>query len=382
MAVCGKCNKTVGINDGVINCDNCESSFHISCVNVSKTAYKSINKNGITWKCDNCSKRSSLSPKAKKNATLSQVQITSAEDVSVKHCDTQHCCYICQENFINKQDGFCCNVCNRMSHWACNDLEESETVLQELLSKRRIFLACVRCNLSELTNLVQALKSLEAKVDMLTAKIGHFGVDDFGAFAEKTSHSGVDDLPISQKKAGLYGNVHDVRPKQQTPSIDSLTVAEQVKLVIEEHAKEEIRSRSFIVYGAPENPSSEMDSMIDIVHQLTAVPILPVDVESINRLGSFKKQRLGPRMLRVTLTKNRVHMQNDIVKKALSVKTKSEELKNVFINSDKTSEERKIEFNLRCERRRRIAAGEANVTIDYKKHMVVSKNNEPAAQVN
>ena len=162
---------------------------------------------------------------------------------------------------------------------------------------------------------------------MLTAKIGHFGVDDFGAFAEKTSHSGVDDLPISQKKAGLYGNVHDVRPKQQTPSTDSLTVAEQVKLAIEEHAKEEIRSRSFIVYGAPENPSSEMDSMIDIVHQLTAVPILPVDVESINRLGSFKKQRLGPRMLRVTLTKNRVHMQNDIVKKALSVKTKSEELK-------------------------------------------------------
>ena len=91
----------------------------------------------------------------------------------------------------------------------------------------------MRCNLSELINLVQALKSLEAKVDMLTAKIGHFGVDDFGAFAEKTSHSGVDDLPISQKKAGLYENVHDVRPKQQTPSTDSLTVAEQVKLAIE-----------------------------------------------------------------------------------------------------------------------------------------------------
>ena len=63
MANCGKCSKKVCADEIFLNCSKCKGSFHIACVNVSKTLHKSILKNSsVAWSCLNFTNDVALSP--------------------------------------------------------------------------------------------------------------------------------------------------------------------------------------------------------------------------------------------------------------------------------------------------------------------------------
>ncbi len=151
--------------------------------------------------------------------------------------------------------------------------------------------------------------------------------------------------------------------------------------MLKAQAGEDMKSISCIISGLQESSNSDyMELMLDLVHSISSVPLLPADVESISRLGFVNKDRKGPRLLRVTLHQNRKSLNSDLVLKSSKILHSSADpaLRGIYINFDKSREELKAEYNLRCEVRQRQSNGETDIKI--RKGKVVKM--PPQSQVN
>lgn len=56
MSNCGICNRKVDRNNTKVNCCDCESIFHCSCVNVKSADLEFLKKQGKSWRCGSCLK--------------------------------------------------------------------------------------------------------------------------------------------------------------------------------------------------------------------------------------------------------------------------------------------------------------------------------------
>ena len=128
-------------DDCVIICDYCESEFQISCVGISKTAFKSISKSkSFSWKCLLCLKKTSLLPDCseKRRKSFQSLQGHADDDSCyddkhlLKIIICSFCCALVDGN------GFCCTVCNQWSHWGCYDLDDFAMHLEQLKDNNRI----------------------------------------------------------------------------------------------------------------------------------------------------------------------------------------------------------------------------------------------------
>lgn len=337
MATCNKCMKKCNADDCFLTCNTCKNGFHISCVNVSKTVFKSIHNNkAIQWNCPAC-----LAPPS--SPTSSQRKSTPAVDHNIQLPDTDDSidCHICASH-LEAADGFLCDICKRWSHWACSDLEDLGNVTSLRKIRRRILIVCAACDMKELRVSVAAVKGLESKVNLLETKL---------------------DGVLNKLSNGLL--INDEKSSGSNSICSAPNIADQIKSALQEQAQEETLSRSLVISGLPErDDTADMDAALDVIHSATSVPLLPADIEHLNRLGSAERSKGRPRLLRIVLKASEKNLRNKIISKATSLRSSTDPiLKNVYINADKSRSALRADYELRCELRRRKAAGEPNITI-------------------
>lgn len=337
MASCNKCSKKFGAEDCFLPCNTCNKSFHISCVNVSKTLFKSINNNkAIQWNCPTCL-APPLSPAASQRKSTS-----AAPQVEHSHeADDNVNCHICASH-LEDADGFLCDICKCWSHWGCSDLEDLANTPSLRKIRCRILIVCAACDIKELRVNSAALKGLESKVNLLESKL------DGILKSLPNNSSNVTEHASNQKSDHSMPNL-----------------ADQIKSALKEQAQEDTLSRSLIISGLPErNDVQDMAIALDAIHSATSVPLLSADVEHLSRLGSTENPNGRPRLLRIVLKPTQKHMRNNIVSKATSLRKSTDPiLKNVYVNADKSRAALKEEYETRCELRRRKATGEINLAI-------------------
>ncbi|XP_063923769.1 uncharacterized protein LOC135137920 [Zophobas morio] len=84
MAIrCKKCNKNIGRNDEYINCrQTCGANYHISCVNLSKSAFSSLKESRLIneWSCGLCSTSSLTVDDCQKNELTASIPSSVTSD--------------------------------------------------------------------------------------------------------------------------------------------------------------------------------------------------------------------------------------------------------------------------------------------------------------
>ena len=143
---------------------------------------------------------------------------------------------------------------------------------------------------------------------------------------------------------------------------------------MQDQVQEEIISLTLVVSGLPErHDKDDTEAVLDVIHAVSSVPLLPANIKSLTRLGSAANSTGNPRLLRFVIKSPHKHMRNDIIIKALSLRNSTDPLlKTIYINADKSKAVLKAEYDTRCELRRRIAASETNFVIKVGK--IVIKN--------
>ena len=170
---CTKCNKKFDENNCYLECSKCKLNYHISCVNVSMTLYKSMTKNStISWTCNACSKRPALSLS---NSNSSILRIDQKSPCHGTHSSTamQNMCNICSTSVDSSANGFTCRIFHHIAHWNCADLDD---LLGTAIAKygKRILVACSGCKISkvlDLRNITTSMVKHEAKISDLEKKI-------------------------------------------------------------------------------------------------------------------------------------------------------------------------------------------------------------------
>ena len=222
------------------------------------------------------------------------------------------------------------------------------------------------CDIFDLRFMSCTLKQIESKVNVLFEKV------DRQVANEQVSKTSKAD------KAELRESKQVLTIQAQSTLSPQLSIADQVKLAIQEQTQNVIRARSQIIRGLSESAdTSDINKVLEVDHITTSLPFLPEDIESVTRLGSTSKVRTGSRLVRVVLAINHQQMRNEIYIKcrASKGKLKDDSLKNVYINMDKSKDELKKEYDLRCELCRRNASGKPDLVIKGGKITLKSDGN-------
>ncbi len=357
MACCGKCDKKFEQDDCSVTCSKCKEEFHIVCVNVSKTVYKSFKKSSaFAWTCNDCSLDTLSSP-------TTQVRTSKGKSPTRQRNNVKNDCHVCMTAVDVDHDGFACGICHKWCHWGCADYDDDMPGLVMRKYSSRILVTCASCELPELTKMSKLLQQLDNKVNGIVSKLG--GIQSFENIHEKDDKHSWE--PAANSK---------VAPRNE-PLKENF--AEQVRNVLKQQAEEEVIQRSFIVSGLPETKDkSDIENIIELVHVAAPIiPLWPADIESAVRLGSADKVKDKIRPVKVTLTAGRKQIRNDIIRAATNLRKSSEKrFEKTFINPDKTREEQKEDYNLRCELRKRKAAGEKNLQIRNNKIVTIQPSDE------
>ena len=206
-------------------------------------------------------------------------------------------------------------------------------IFNEIGKEDNILWTCRHCRIAlpGINSMMTQFRNLEAKVDEIEKKVSG------------SLDSGSRDIVKSDKEL----------------------IREVIREEKEEEAEIEARKLNVIIYSFPESEKNTMeDRRNDYLEKVQSVLTdnlhLGVEVESVVRLGTSARDRNRPRPVRFTVrdfeTKRKVLNASKRLKN-------HENYSNVYFSPDLTRNQRKAAFELREERRRRLAQGEENLII-------------------
>ena len=298
----------------------------------------------------------------KQSLTISPVKTDSNHDYD-------DVCVICDELCSNS---VClkCYKCARWFHGSCLD-SNMPVAMIDYLSKISggkecadypIHVFCITCGsksfVADSTIIESRLSKLEEAINKLS-----FGSVVFPA------NNGSSEPVISKESS--------VTNRSSSPA---LLIAEEVKKALQQQQQDEVRYRSIIISGLPEdNTRDDTEELISMVNSTTRSLLHTADFDLVARVGKPKQGDSRSRPIRVVFASRVKHIRGDFLRKQKGIRdTDDPRYKSVYINADKTRDELLADYKLREELRRLKASGDDSYIIRrgslVKRRAVVSQN--------
>ena len=256
----------------------------------------------------------------------------------------------CRKHVSEEENAVCCNLCGRWMHQSCAGFNQTEykTLTKKSKYQNNLMWFCDGC-------LPTVACFLEGR--------------DPATTPSRTSRPSTNDITELNKKLDVVIEGFKKLEKaaiHKEESIEAM-IEEKVSHYLQEQSERSSRQCNLIIHNVPESPSMESNTRkaYDENQAKDILEHLDVEVAEVTqptRLGKKTENASRPRLLRVTVSNERVKKQA-LMKAKILRKSEDQTLSKIYITPDLTFQEREKNRKLRAELAARKQKGETELVI-------------------